>query len=372
MRILSFWRYAAIYAAILILTALLFASRSPLASYIIDLIAAPLLAANSILLASDIDSIRRRTDAYRLLRSVAAPSIFIYLFFSSLSVILVSITSRFGDYSFYVSNFMESIALGLIGSFFHRASRGAEPFLYESLTYASRFFLFSSLGYFLRLIYGPILYPFLIASLVYLIVSPIPVLSKRLGFDYSGVKANVAIMSAVGFGLGLFYVLLAIPKPPLYNGYILVAFLLAASVSMSYIGYRLYTSGATAVERVMEEFYEKHKREIEVTPSPEFVKLEAAIREFVVNSRKEMLIIYLTRELTKDGLSYGEILTYLGEIIQYNPQAPGRADKKVIEREISNRMAIVSSILRKTMSHKTLNNLAEDSNRDERGTQRER
>ncbi len=88
-----------------------------------------------------------------------------------------------------------------------------------------------------------------------------------------------------------------------------------------------------------------------------------------MNSRKELLIIYLTRELTKDGLSYGEILTYLGgDIIQYNPpQVPGRASKKVIEREINNRMAIISSTLRKAMSRKTLNNLVEDSNRDERG-----
>ncbi len=170
------------------------------------------------LLASNAGSIRRVTEAYRLLRNVAAPSIFIYLLFNSLSLILASITSHFGNYSFYVSNFMESIALGgLIGLFLHRASREAEPpLLHESLTNASRFFLLSSLGFLFRSIYGPpILYPFLIASLVYLIASPpVSVLSRRLGFDYSSVKANVAAMSVVGFGLGLFYVLLTIPKPP--------------------------------------------------------------------------------------------------------------------------------------------------------------
>ncbi|GGP19527.1 hypothetical protein GCM10007981_03570 [Thermocladium modestius] len=369
MKVLSYWKYAAIYLTLLALTWLLFISRYPLASYIIDLITIPLLAVNTVLLASNAGSIRRVTEAYRLLRNVAAPSIFIYLLFNSLSLILASITSHFGNYSFYVSNFMESIALGLIGLFLHRASREAEPLLHESLTNASRFFLLSSLGFLFRSIYGPILYPFLIASLVYLIASPVSVLSRRLGFDYSSVKANVAAMSVVGFGLGLFYVLLTIPKPPIYNGYILIAFLLAASISISLVGYRLYAGGVTTVERVMEEFYEKHKREIEVSSSPEFAKLEAAIREFVVNSRKELLIIYLTRELTKDGLSYGEILTYLGDIIQYNPQVPGRASKKVIEREINNRMAIISSTLRKAMSRKTLNNLVEDSNRDERGGQ---
>lgn len=371
MKALNPWN-AAICLALLILMGLLLALRLPLASYIVGLVIIPLLAVNTILLASSIDSIRRRADAYKLLRNVAAPSVFAYLFFSSLSIILGSMVSHFGDYSLYVSDLMGSITLGLIGLFFRRASREAGPFLHESLTYASRFFLFSSLGYLFRLIYDPILYPFLMASLAYLAVSPIPVLSRRLGFDYSSVKANVATIVAVGFILGLFYALLMIPKPPRYNSYILVAFLLAAAIAVSYVGYRLYTGGVTTVERMMEEFYEKHKRGIEVSTSPEFAKLEAAVREFVVNSRKELLIIYLTRELTKDGLSYGEILTYLRDIIQYNPQVPGRASRKVIEGEVSSRMAMVSSILRRAMSHETLNNPVKDSVQDEGGGQRER
>lgn len=129
MKVLSYWKYAAIYLTLLALTWLLFISRYPLASYIIDLITIPLLAVNTVLLASNAGSIRRVTEAYRLLRNVAAPSIFIYLLFNSLSLILASITSHFGNYSFYVSNFMESIALGLIGLFLHRhLGRQSPPF----------------------------------------------------------------------------------------------------------------------------------------------------------------------------------------------------------------------------------------------------
>ncbi|MCY0859677.1 MAG: hypothetical protein OWQ54_04530 [Sulfolobaceae archaeon] len=347
MKVLNLWKYILAYSLLFALLLSLLLTRSAL--YLISIIVIPLLITVTALLIGDVEIINRNENLHKAFRNIIAPSVFVYLFFSSLSNLLIS---HFRDYVTFISYFMSFIILGFIGFFIDRTAKSYELELYESLNYASRFFLFLALGYFFGSLYKPLLYPFAGISLIYLIVSPIPYMAKRWNFDYSGVTNNMTMLTITSFGLGLFYMLLIIPKPPQYNTYILLAFVLMASIAISYAGYKVYTSGTSVVEKITEEIYEKHKREVEVIPSPEFAVFENAIKEFVVNGKKEKLLIYLTHELTKDGLSYESIFNELEELILYNAPVIKKANKKVIESEVNKRLKIVNEVLKKLMVSK--------------------
>ncbi|AOL17859.1 hypothetical protein BFU36_12140 [Sulfolobus sp. A20] len=278
------------------------------------------------------------------LKRVVAPSVFTYLFFSTLSSYL---TSAFKTY--VIGYFISFLTLLLISQFVARLEKEVDKVeLMDSIKYASRFFLFLGLAYLFG-IYAPLFYPFLAVSLVYLIASPLPALSK----NYVWITDNLTFLLISAFGIGLFYTVLIIPKPAQDNTYVIIAFTIIASLLIAFTAYRLYNSGVKTVERISEEIYEKYQRKENLVLTPEFVRLDSAIKEFVTYGRKEKLITYLTYELTKDGLSYEEILVKLSNLVNYTttyPQDKKRVNRKVIEREIQKRLNLVKELLREVLA----------------------
>ncbi|WP_243678502.1 hypothetical protein [Vulcanisaeta distributa] len=196
-------------------------------------------------------------------------------------------------------------------------------------------------------------YPFAAISITYLVLAPpITVLGLR-GINVKGVIGNSRPLALAAFGIGLLYSLLSIPKPSSWNLYILITFIIIASISIIYAGYRLYLSGLSVVESIEEELYERHKREIEVVPSPEYSLFEEAVKEFITNGKKDKLIAYLVHELTNDGLDYETIINRLDKLINYSSVATcRRVKRRVLEMEVKERIDLVNELLNELLSTK--------------------
>jgi len=308
--------------------------------YLVTLILIPLIAMVTATLIGDL--FKGFTSI--VLKRVVAPSIFTYLFLSTLSSYLTSALK-----TYVIGYFISFLTLILISLIVARLEKEVDKInLIDSIKYASRFFLFLGLAYLFG-IYNPLFYPFLAVSLVYLIMSPIPALSK----NYTWITDNLNFLLISAFGIGLFYTVLIIPKPTQYNTYVIIAFTILASLLIAFTAYRLYTSGVKTVERISEEIYEKYQHRSQIILTPEFNKLDSAIKEFVTYGRKEKLVTYLTYELTKDGLSYDEILIKLGKLLNYTstyPRDKKRVNRKVIEMEIQKRLNLVKELLRELLA----------------------
>ncbi|WP_252901004.1 hypothetical protein [Vulcanisaeta sp. JCM 14467] len=135
--------------------------------------------------------------------------------------------------------------------------------------------------------------------------------------------------------------------------YILIAFIIIASISIVYAGYRLYIGGLSVVEGIEEELFERHKREIKVVPSPEYSLFEEAVREFVVSGKKDKLIAYLVHELTNDGLDYKAIIDRLDRLINYSGISTcRRVNRRVLEMEVRDRINLVNELLSELLGNK--------------------
>ncbi len=174
------------------------------------------------------------------------------------------------------------------------------------------------------------------------------------GFNVrGGVIGNSRPLALAAFGIGLLYSLLSIPKPSTWNTYILIVFIIIASTSIIYAGYKLYISGLEVVESIEEELYEKHRREIKVVPSPEYSLFEEAVREFVVNGKKDKLIAYLVHELTNDGLDYKTIIDKLDKLINYSSVVTcKRVNRRILEMEVRDRINLINELLNELLSNK--------------------
>ncbi len=133
----------------------------------------------------------------------------------------------------------------------------------------------------------------------------------------------------------------------------MIAFIMIASISIVYAGYRLYIGGLGVVEGIEEELYEKHKREVRIVPSPEYSLFEEATREFITSGKKDKLIAYLVHELTNDGLDYEEIIDRLDKLINYSSVATcRRVNRRVLEMEVKERIGLVNELLNELLSTK--------------------
>ena len=343
-------KYVIAYVILASLTLLLLLMRS-IGVHLIATLIIPTTALITTVLVSDF--VKHRSDiAADILRRLVAPSLFVYLLIGGLTSILIT---NYRGYALVINYLMNFLALVIIGVVVNRYSArqviGASPT--ESLfRYLSYFFIFLGLGYLFGALYLPLFYPFTAISIVYLMLAPVTVIEGR-GISVRGIIGNSRPLALAAFGIGLLYSLLSIPKPSPWNTYILIAFIIIASISIVYAGYRLYIGGLSVVEGIEEELFEKHKREIKVVPSPEYSLFEEAVREFVVNGKKDKLIAYLVHELTNDGLDYKAIIDRLDRLINYSGiPTCRRVSRRVLEMEVKDRINLVNELLSELLSNK--------------------
>ncbi|MGC9153769.1 MAG: hypothetical protein ACP5GY_08610 [Vulcanisaeta sp.] len=348
----SFIKYIITYV-ILISTSLLFL-LSNIGIYVIMTITIPLIAFITTLLIGNVMR-SRNNEAANILRRLIAPSLLIFLMLSGITAVLIS---AYRSYSLIISYLMNFLALTIIGGLVNRFSASykfEKDYISSSLKYLSYFFILLGLGYLFGALYLPLFYPFAAASLVYLLLTPIPIINRTLKSGLYRILENSRVFAAAAFGVGLLYTVLLIPKPVLWNSYILIAFILIASVIIAYSGYRLYISGLSTIESIEEEIYESHRHDVRVVPSPEYSLFEDAVKEFVTYGKKDKLIAYLVHELTLDGFNYEEILSRLSRLIDYSSVTiqRRRVSRRVIELEVKERVELVNELINELMGGKS-------------------
>ncbi|GAB6946576.1 hypothetical protein JCM16161A_07060 [Vulcanisaeta sp. JCM 16161] len=346
----SIIKYVIAYVIIASLTLLLLLMR-PTGTYLVTTLIMPTTALVTTTLISDFIKYRSNTAA-DVLRRLVAPSLFAYLLIGGLTSILIN---NYRGYSLIVNYLMNFLALVIIGAIINRyltrqtTWTGSIELLFKYLSY---FFIFLGLAYLFGAVYLPLFYPFAAVSIIYLILAPVTVLENR-GINVKGIVGNSRPLALAAFGIGLMYSLFSIPKPSSWNLYILITFIIIASISIIYAGYRLYLSGLGIVESIEEELYERHKREIEVVPSHEYSLFEDAVKEFITNGKKDKLIAYLVHELTNDGLDYETIINRLDKLINYSSVTTcRRVSRRVLEMEVKERIDLVNELLNELLSTK--------------------
>ncbi len=346
----SFIKYVITYVILASLTLLLLPLRS-VGIYVIMILILPSTALITTILISDFVKHRNAFIA-DILKRLVAPSLFIYLLIGGLTSILVL---DYRAYSLVINYLMNFLALLIIGTIINRYStrRMVEERNSELLfRYLSYFFIFLGLGYLFGAVYLPLFYPFAATSIIYLLLTPV-IMIRSPRIDVRRIVGNSRSLALAAFGIGLLYSLLSITKPTTWNTYILIVFIVIASIAIIYAGYRLYISGLTVLENVEEELYEAHKREIKIVPSPEYSLFEEAVKDFVANGKKDKLIAYLVHELTNDGLDYEDIIDKLSKLINYSSIATCRKiSRRIIEMEIRDRIDLVNELLNELLSSK--------------------
>ena len=346
----SITRYVIAYV-ILASLALLLLLMGPIGARLIAVLVIPATALVTVILIGDFMS-RRNAVAADVLRGLVGPSLFTYLLIGGLTPLL---TTAYRVYSLVIDYLMNFLAMAVIGALTNRYSLRWRDLgsVGALLRYLSYFFISLGLGYLFGAMYPPLFYPFVAVSIIYLVLAPLALMEGR-GLSVKRFLGNSRSLALAAFGIGLLYTLLSIPKPPIWNTYILITFVIIASVAVAYVGYRLYIGGLEAVEGIEEELYERHKREIGVVPSPEYALLEEAIREFVTSGKKDKLIAYLTHELTIDGLDYEAIINRLDRLINYSSVTTRRrVSRRVLELEVRDRINLVNELLRELLSNKS-------------------
>ncbi len=346
----SLIKYVITYAILASLTLLLLLWR-PMGIYVITILMIPMVTLVTVILAGTF--VKRRNEALSdLLRGLVAPSLFIYLIISGLTSILVSSHRVYSLVINYLMDFLVFTVIGALTNWYsgRRTIRGSSMELL--MKYLSYFFIFLGLGYLFGAAYSPLFYPFMATSIVYLVIAPASMVKVHNG-SLGGIIGNSRSLAIAAFGVGLLYSILSIPKPPVWNTYILITFVLVASIAIVYAGYRLYNSGLSVLEGIEEELYETHRREIRVVASPEYALFEEAVKEFIINGKKDKLIAYLVHELTNDGLDYEDIVNRLDRLIKYSGVTTcGRINKKVLELEVRKRIDLVNDLMSELLGDK--------------------
>lgn len=206
-----------------------------------------------------------------------------------------------------------------------------------------------SLAALLGLAYRPLIYPFAISALAALVLSPVSLInaqpSRGIANAILYLRDSYDSIVAAFFGLGLFYMALAIPKPPTVNTYILAVSVMLTLILVAYISYRAYSVASSNINKIIDEVYEAHRREIKVIQVPELKYFNEAIDDFIKYGIKDKLLVYLSYIMASGGFEYNEVLEVLSELINYHHSPSKLYDRFSIEAEVVKRINILNALL---------------------------
>jgi hypothetical protein len=118
------------------------------------------------------------------------------------------------------------------------------------------------------------------------------------------------------------------------------------AILIAVVGLRVYSLGASRIEKETLEVYQRHSRQVAVVPDQSFDFLRKNINEFVSSGKKENLLIALTALLTNAGLSFDQSELLLREIARYEippmHTIPYLTMRKSVEMEVQRRITLVN------------------------------
>jgi hypothetical protein len=339
---IPFVKYITYYVILIIVTALLIL-LTPVGFYILFILSMPIAVSLAITLINEVRASRGRPwfigrqvndAAYTVLTLLMALGTFLAIPIYDAKVALASLLLL-----------ASAVMINRLGSSYSLTNINVGEFLRKMAVTVALFSLASLFG----LAYRPLTYPFAISALAALALSFTALINAQPGRGIGNavlyLKDSYGGIVAAFFGLGLFYMALAIPKPPAYNIYILAVSIVLTLVLVTYISYRAYTVASSDVEKMAEEVYEAHRREVKVIQVPELKYFNEAVDEFVKYGRKDKLLTYLAYMMASGGFEYNEVLEVLAELIDYQYSPNKLYDRFSIEEEITRRINMVNNVL---------------------------
>ncbi len=301
---------------------------------------------------------RGRMVAATFLRSFISHSLFAYVFLFT----VVSIPAA-GPYTSAVPPvlvFVNAVALRRFGGIVTRkgtVSKVPVGLVANRLSSALFLFLLYQLTVFAFQVQF-LGYPFLYASIACAIFSTAPLIAfsestKRYREAGHYLLRSSAKWTVVAFLVGVASAILSYPGA---SAYTYLAVLVLTGVVVGYVGIRIYSLGASQLQRIQQDIYKKHAHEIVLVNDESFDYLRQAIEEFVKTGKNERLIIALTGLLTNAGLDYGEINNQLSLLTSYEIPPIFRSSylsmAHSLEVELQKRLGIVQVLL-KSLAQKT-------------------
>lgn len=328
----QFVKYGLAYAALLLLY-LLLPSLGRLGSLAAQLVFLPGTVYITASLAGEL--IKSRT-ASAVLKHVIAPSGSAVLFFAQLGSL--GLLPR-------VETALALVSVGLVLRRFP-AKADLAGWLALALKYMGASLAAYGVATGVAQIYQPLSYLFSFISLGYGALATLAATGRVLGLQYYAVSRISGLLLAASASIGFLYTLMSIPALSPLAPYLYAIMVVAGVGASAYGAYRLYMSSAGVLNRLMVEMYEAHKREIKLVPTPEFERLEEAVREFVAHGNKEKLAAYLAYVLSSLGLDYDEIYVKLTPLFNYRGQTPCEYPGKArLEAEVKRRVDVVNELL---------------------------
>jgi hypothetical protein len=203
---------------------------------------------------------------------------------------------------------------------------------------------FLSLSFFTQVIAYPLYY----SALTYGILSVAPLIaySKRTAnFREAGLYLIRTSLqwTIVSFFVGVTALILTFFQSNFIAYALVVTF---AAIMIGTVGFRVYSLGASRIEKETQDLYKKHSHKILVVQDENFNFLRNNVNEFIRTGRKEILLIALTTLLTNAGFSFERSQALLNNISNYEVPAihkiPYFSMKKSFELEIEKRARLIN------------------------------
>jgi hypothetical protein len=290
-----------------------------------------------------------------IFRSFVAQSTFAFLLLDSLFSIAVLITPSsivFAQYLLPLYFLANAVILNRLGGILINGKYDQHAGLMVkrlALTFAIFFlaFLFSIsilltwLGY--ALYYSGLTYGILS-------ISPVIAYSKRTeNFREAGkyLMNSTVTWTVLAFFVGIGAYVLTFFS----NNIIVYAIVLTlGAILIGVVGLRVYSLGATRIEKETLDIYQRHSRQVAIVPDQSFDFLRRNINEFVSSGKKENLLIALTTLLTNAGLTFDQTEPLLREIARYEippmHTIPYLTMRKSMEMEVQRRITLVNESFR--------------------------
>ncbi len=197
-------------------------------------------------------------------------------------------------------------------------------------------------------------YPFEFTALALLPFSAAPILLASTKEETSAAGKymydSMNRWATLGFMLGVMLSILYVPKPSALNGYLFIIFLVIIVLVFLYIMVKVYSGSSRRMDSITANVFEKFKHSSKIYGDQWFQDIVGGVDLFIMNGKKDSLLIQLTILLNSTEMDYQKIYGVLVPIITYEVPFGIRYGifnlKSEIEAEVAKRKSIVEQIVR--------------------------
>jgi len=275
--------------------------------------------------------IRARNEGALILKSVAAPSAFLYFFLkATVGYSALSLSPRGVD---YLAEGIAAIFIASVGGFIWRAGEIRGPERAGSSIYSKSGEAFALYGVgSLFMLYSPYVgVPLIVVAAVAgafaLGLSLLLILGVRWPHAtqraFGEAEATYWKALVVFFVLGIFYALLGATSNPQYSRAAWLAIIAIMFVAAFTFFFRSYSAMAQISGAISERVYEQHSKEVKEFLSGEDEDYVRMVKIFLAKGDKDELLVFAAYRLTLCGSHYPDVVRALEPLMEYKKPVYG-------------------------------------------------